>query len=77
MPTPKGGGGTSFQPFFKELDRQRQQADGHPVALYFTDGYGLFPDESPDFEVLWLVTDDGLESESFPFGSVVRFDREA
>ena len=74
MPTPKGGGGTSFRPFFRELEMQESQTDAQIVAIYFTDGYGLFPSKHPDFEVLWLVTDDGADDKAFPFGTVVRFE---
>jgi predicted metal-dependent peptidase len=27
--------------------------------IYITDGYGLAPDNSPPYPVLWILTDDG------------------
>ncbi|MEY4531371.1 MAG: hypothetical protein RLZZ156_2092, partial [Deinococcota bacterium] len=70
MPTPQGGGGTDFRPFFAHLERQRIQADS--VAIYLTDGYGEFPQKKPRLPVLWVVMPGGLESAQFPFGTVIR-----
>jgi predicted metal-dependent peptidase len=42
------------------------------VAVYLTDGYGRFPDSAPNFPVLWVVTEHGLDLEAFPFGETVR-----
>jgi predicted metal-dependent peptidase len=42
------------------------------VLVYLTDGFGTFPNKTPDHPVLWVVTPGGLESENFPFGNVVR-----
>ncbi len=71
MPKVKGGGGTSFKPFFQWVEREN--AHGNlPVCIYFTDGYGDFPSNAPDSPVLWLVLSGGLESSRYPFGEVVR-----
>lgn len=71
MPEVKGGGGTSFKPFFQWVEREN--AHGNlPVCIYFTDGYGDFPSSAPDSPVLWLVLPGGLESSRYPFGEVVR-----
>ncbi len=71
LPPPKGGGGTSFVPFFEKV---ATSWDGSSSALcvYLTDGYGNFPDETPELPVLWVVIPGGLESPKFPFGEVVR-----
>jgi predicted metal-dependent peptidase len=71
LPTPQGGGGTSFVPFFDRVaeiwDRQTPS-----VCIYLTDGYGEFPDSTPVLPTLWAVTPGGLDSDLFPFGEVVR-----
>ena len=71
LPTPVGGGGTDFRPFFREL-----MHDNSPttitVAVYLTDGYGNFPSDPPPFPVLWVITPGGLDSNYFPFGETVR-----
>ena len=71
MPTPKGGGGTSFEPFFYRVS---EQLDGsiQGVCIYLTDGYGTFPASFADLPVLWVVTPGGLPLEQFPFGEAVR-----
>ena len=70
IPPPRGGGGTSFVPFFTRqvgrLDRSLE------VAIYLTDGYGTFPTERPALPVLWVVSPGGLATERFPFGDVLR-----
>jgi predicted metal-dependent peptidase len=71
LPTPIGGGGTDFRPFFTELTRENSPWTT-TVAVYLTDGYGFFPFEPPPFPVLWVVTPGGLDSSHFPFGETVR-----
>lgn len=70
-PSALGGGGTSFRPFFRWLDTQ-SHVGRSPVVLYFTDGYGQFPQAHPKTPVMWLVSEGGLPSTEFPFGDVVR-----
>jgi predicted metal-dependent peptidase len=71
LPTPQGGGGTSFVPFF---ERVAELWDGQTssVCIYLTDGYGEFPLPTPTVPTLWVVTPGGLDSDLFPFGEVVR-----
>ena len=47
---PKGGGGTSFVPFFEEVEKMKYEH-----VVYLTDLYGTFPEEPPKAEVLWVV----------------------
>jgi len=71
IPPPKGGGGTSFVPFFDWVRKEAQDGSA-PLCIYFTDGYGSFPGVAPDVPVLWVVIPGGLESKDFPFGTVAR-----
>lgn len=71
IPAPKGGGGTSFVPFFDWVRKATKEGD-KPLCIYFTDGYGEFPKQVPDAQVLWVVVPGGLESRGFPFGGVAR-----
>ena len=59
----KGGGGTSFKPVFKELEK-----DPPVCAVYLTDMMGDFPDHAPEYPVLWAATTD----QPAPFGEIVR-----
>lgn len=71
IPKPKGGGGTSFVPFFEKVIASW---DGYTqgVCVYLTDGYGEFPESAPELPVLWVVTPSGLALKQFPFGEAVR-----
>jgi predicted metal-dependent peptidase len=71
LPKPQGGGGTSFVPFFEKV---AESWDGFTqgVCVYLTDGYGTFPEQSPELPVLWVVTPGGLDLSQFPFGEAVR-----
>jgi predicted metal-dependent peptidase len=71
IPQPQGGGGTSFVPFFHKIINGW---DGMTTAvcIYLTDGYGTFPDDTPELPVLWVVTPGGLDLSQFPFGETVR-----
>ncbi|GER91191.1 hypothetical protein KDW_53530 [Dictyobacter vulcani] len=42
------------------------------ACVYFTDGYGAFPDEPPSLPVLWILSVGGLDTKSIPFGEAVR-----
>lgn len=71
IPVAKGGGGTSFEPFFDHI-AEDEMTTNVKVLVYLTDGYGTFPDEAPKIPTLWVVTSGGLDLEEFPFGETVR-----
>lgn len=61
-----GGGGTDFRPVFEKI----KELDIQPDALvYLTDGYGTFPKEAPNYQVLWGDISGG--NVKYPFGDVV------
>ncbi|PSB58696.1 vWA domain-containing protein [Chamaesiphon polymorphus] len=74
IPSPQGGGGTSFGAFF---DRVAQSWDEHTqsICIYLTDGYGEFPLHPPSIPTLWVVTPGGLDLSQFPFGEAVRLQK--
>lgn len=47
-----GGGGTSFLPAFGWIAGERLRPD---LLIYFTDAAGDFPQQAPDYPVVWLV----------------------
>ena len=78
IPMLKGGGGTSFVPFFKYLEKNNENHMGsHKVSIYLTDGYEEFPKFVPKDPVMWLVSADGKETSAFPFGEVIRISTES
>lgn len=65
--SPRGGGGTDFRPAFDWVRKEQVE----PACLvYLTDMCGTFPDEAPEYPVLWISTT-GAEG---PFGDTVRMD---
>ena len=67
VPEARGGGGTDFRPVFDWVEQQGIQ----PQALiYITDMYGHFPDQEPDYPVIWAKSTDYKA----PFGAEVRID---
>ncbi len=48
----QGGGGTRFTPAFEWAEQQDKLPD---LMLYFTDAEGEFPENTPNFPVIWLV----------------------
>lgn len=71
LPTPVGGGGTDFRPFFEQI-RTHPFALEKTVAIYLTDGYGTFPSSPPKVPTLWVVVPGGIDLDKLPFGESVR-----
>lgn len=51
----KGGGGTDFRPAFDKIAKMGLNPN---LFVYFTDGYGCFPEAMPTYPVLWAFTQD-------------------
>lgn len=72
-PGPRGGGGTSFVPFFERIAREGEvRPQPTMVAVYLTDGFGDFPRTPPTVPVVWVVPPGGALESAFPFGRVIR-----
>lgn len=63
-----GGGGTSHEPVFREIDKRQLDPK---VTICFTDLYTDYPNKAPSYPVLWLVTPDST-AEKPPFGRVIK-----
>lgn len=59
-----GRGGTSFRPVFEEIEKRQYKPK---CLVFFTDGYGDFPDNPPEYPVLWVMTTDVVP----PFGETL------
>lgn len=64
-----GGGGTDFSPVFKHLEQSPPR-----MLIYFTDGFGKFPEEEPPFPVIWAMCEDKDQpcNTKVPFGEILR-----
>lgn len=60
-----GGGGTDFRPVFEAVEKNGINPS---VLIYYTDGYGSFPEKQPDYPVLWVVTKNHKDP---PWGAVI------
>ncbi len=58
--TLKGFGGTDFRPVFRYVDalREKDEFDNLKGLIYFTDGYGDFPEQMPDYQAAFVFVDD-------------------
>ena len=65
LPMLNGGGGTDFRPVFEHLNKMRIKPD---YCVFFTDGYGSFGEDEPNYPVLWVMTSDVKP----PFGDLVQ-----
>ena len=55
-----GFGATDFTPVFEYLEELRAQGefDNLKGLIYFTDGYGIYPDFMPDYDVIFAFLDE-------------------
>ncbi|QIG66885.1 metallopeptidase domain-containing protein [Rhizobium phage RHph_TM3_14A] len=60
-----GGGGTDFRPVFDKVAELGIEPD---ALIYLTDGYGSFPQQAPNYQVLWGSISKDVK---YPFGDVV------
>ena len=61
----KGGGGTNFENTFIYID---ENIDDVNLLLYFTDGFGKFPQDEENFDTVWILTKENVK---LPFGRVI------
>ena len=63
----EGGGGTDFRPVFERLSADKKRGAKIRALLYFTDGYGTFPVENPDYKVCFLLYGENAEDIKVPY----------
>jgi predicted metal-dependent peptidase len=61
----RGGGGTDYRPVFEYIDANISHSS---MLLYFTDGEGIFPKITPNYEVLWALSQNRAK---IPFGKSI------
>lgn len=66
--TIKGMGGTDFRPVFSYVDELRRGKEFRNLRglLYFTDGYGIFPEQKPDYDVAFVFLKDEYNNPDVP-----------
>ena len=63
-----GLGGTDFRPVFSYVDWLRDQKEFWNLKglIYFTDGFGPFPAQKPDYDTAFVFVDDGFNNYAVP-----------
>lgn len=56
----KGFGATDFRPVFEYVDKLESQGEFENLKglIYFTDGYGIYPERMPDYDVIFAFLDE-------------------
>lgn len=64
----EGFGSTDFRPVFRYVDEciEKGEFDNLKGLIYFTDGYGVFPERRPSYDTAFVFIDDGLEKPPIP-----------
>jgi predicted metal-dependent peptidase len=67
-----GGGGTDFRPAFEAAEKHAAER-GHKITLltFFTDSYGTFPEQEPEYPVIWILNIPKGSGYNIPWGTVV------
>ena len=63
-----GLGGTDFRPVFDFVDEliRGEEFTNLKGLIYFTDGYGVFPDHKPDYESAFVFLDNNYGNPLVP-----------
>ena len=66
--TIRGLGGTDFRPVFRYVDQliEKKMFRNLKGLIYFTDGYGTFPEHKPQYTTAFLFVKDGYEIPEVP-----------
>ena len=59
-----GGGGTSFVPVFRRVDQLVAEEEGYEKLkgfMYFSDGFGDFPNQATPYETVFVIPEEELE----------------
>lgn len=68
----RGFGGTDFRPVFKYVDDliHRGEFENLKGLIYFTDGYGSFPDKKPEYDTAFVFIDDEFGQPKIPVWAI-------
>lgn len=64
----EGFGSTDFRPVFKYVNAciEKKEFENLKGLIYFTDGYGVFPQQKPSYETAFVFLDDDYEQPQIP-----------
>lgn len=63
-----GLGGTDFRPVFEYVEKLRKEQEFTNLKglIYFTDGYGVFPERKPDYNTAFVFVEDDYNNPDVP-----------
>ncbi|MCD8130889.1 MAG: VWA-like domain-containing protein [Lachnospiraceae bacterium] len=63
-----GFGSTDFRPVFDYVDALKEQGEFENLAglIYFTDGYGIYPEKMPEYDVIFAFLNEDENREPVP-----------
>ena len=66
--TIRGLGGTDFRPVFSYVDwlREKKEFQNLKGLIYFTDGFGTFPEQMPEYKTAFVFLDEELNNYDVP-----------
>ncbi len=64
----QGFGGTDFRPVFDYVEQLQEQGEFENLKglIYFTDGYGIYPERMPDYDVMFAFLEEDEHRASVP-----------
>jgi predicted metal-dependent peptidase len=64
----KGFGGTDFRPVFSYVDEliEKGEFENLKGLIYFTDGYGVYPDRMPKYDVIFAFLNEDVNRQPVP-----------
>ena len=64
----RGGGGTDFRPAFAYVDSLIEQGEFENLGglVYFTDGWGEYPEWTPEYKAAFAFYDENYRPEEVP-----------
>ena len=64
----RGLGGTDFRPVFSYVEKLRKEKEFINLKglIYFTDGFGTFPERKPDYDTAFVYIDDDYNNPDVP-----------
>ena len=67
-----GFGGTDFRPVFRYVETLIEQREFTNLKglIYFTDGFGVFPERKPDYDVAFVYIDDEYNNPEVPVWAI-------
>ena len=63
-----GFGSTDFRPVFEYVEKlqEEQEFDNLKGLIYFTDGYGIYPEQMPDYDVAFVFLNEDAHAPKVP-----------